>query len=98
MASDLRLYTLKRNDHAGFRWLAITVGRDRKMRSDLQKRDPPSVGRRRRSSGSAGLLADYLRTAGAWEPLRNWSSSATISSHGPRKCSIQLSVARTRDD
>lgn len=55
-------YTLKRNDHAGFWLLLVVVGRRRKARSDLRKRVPETVGRRRPESVSAGLLADYLRT------------------------------------
>lgn len=55
--------TLKRNDHAGYRWPLINAGRGWKTRSDLHKRVLEAVGRRRRLSSSAGLLADCLRTA-----------------------------------
>ena len=48
------------------RGVSVVVGqrrRCRKTRSDLHKRILETVGRRRRGSVSAGLLADYLRTA-----------------------------------
>lgn len=60
---------MKRNDHAGFRLLTVTVGRCRKPPSDLRKRALVTVGRRWRSPVSAGLPADYLRTAGPSDTL-----------------------------
>ena len=57
-------HTLKRNENRGFRWLLVIADWRRKTRSDLRKRVRRTVGRRRLESVSAGLLADYLRTAG----------------------------------
>ena len=59
------IHTLKRNENGGVRRLLVVAGEGRKKPSDLRKRYLETVERRGRSSVSAGLLADCLRTAGS---------------------------------
>lgn len=70
--------------------MTVTVGRCRKPPSDLRKRALVTVGRRWRSPVSAGLPADYLRTAGPSDTLcirsEGMAIAATFSVEELRAC------------